>query len=112
MIQSEPGYLRPPSPLIAEHFSSLPLMSRHLPPRIYFTTPSRPERAVYQRNHPWVLHTNDPVNLGSGTEFWLQFAQMLSNSDKTTVVITLLLGFWENLLKGIFRLHTVSWADM
>ena len=50
-----------------------------------------------QRKNPWVLHTNDPVNLGSGREFWLQFANAVElgqnysgkfNIVKFTVVLT------------------------
>ena len=38
---------------------------------------SQPTGPGCQRKNPWVLHTNDPVNLGSGPEFWLQFANAI-----------------------------------
>ena len=43
---------------------------------------SQPTGPGCQRKTPWSVHTNDPVNLGSGPEFWLQFANAVEFWNK------------------------------
>ena len=40
-----------------------------------------------QRKTPWCVHTNDPVNLGSGPELWLQFANAVEFGENTVVLL-------------------------
>ena len=50
---------------------------------VYCTQPTGPG---CQRKTPWCVHTNDPVNLGSGPEFWLQFANAVEFGENTVVI--------------------------
>ena len=53
-----------------------------------------------QRKTPWCVHTNDPVNLGSGPEFWLQFANAVELGENTVGIFilyisTVVLAEWQ-----------------
>ena len=53
---------------------------------IYVHVP-QPTGPGCQRKTPWCVHTNDPVNLGSGPEFWLQFANAVEFGENTVVIL-------------------------